>query len=479
MAAAVFHWPSHREDAAGLTVSEKAAAELGMEHQMPLILRVGRGRVVTSLLVDPALPPDAVLVGAAEAHRLGIASPLVRRFTFRLKASASNELRLGPVIGILLGRTREEIRQNRHGFRPFEMPWNIRLLGGIVYYFSLDDIDWDNHRVLGHVYIPEQVPLKLPPARLPLETALFPFPDVIYRRRSIPYEQLARIKAEMTPYIFNNPRASHKLRQVAALRRVPSLAAHLPETRELSSAHVLNAMLRRYPAVFVKRSGMGAGRGVFHVTRLASGGYRLTFRESTRTTHEVQQDVTSYADLTTLLSRLTGYAWRSSAWCVQQALQPARWRDRPFDLRVIVQKDGQGRWRVNGSYIRVAPDPASLLSRRGDYLPSERFFSMKWGSKGTPFLSEIFALACRCAAALDEALGPLGDLGMDFLIDEADRVWFLEANAGPGYLMLGPDDRDYWNQLSAPLAFASYLAGFPTVGDDDSPNSSRGVDAGV
>lgn len=476
MTGTVFRWAVDGESPSGLTVGEGAAAALGMAHGTLISLRMGNRQAATTLNVDTSLAEDVLVLGAREADRLGVSAPAVRRFTLRLKATSPHEVRLGPVIGILVGRTRDEIRENSHGFRIFNMPWNVRSLGGIVYYFSLEDIDWRRQSVLGHLYIPDRVPVAVPPRLIPLETVSLPFPDAIYRRRFVPYDTLARIQSEMTPHVFNNPRASHKLRQAEAVRSVPSLAACVPDVEPLTDADALDGMIRRYRAVFVKRSGLGAGRGVFHVTGVPARGYRVTYRESTRAPRDAEQSVGSFADLTALLSRITGYPWRPTAWLVQRAIAPARWRNRPFDVRVVVQKDGRGRWRVNGSYVRLAAAPDSVINRGGDYVRSARFFPMKWGAKGAPMLSDVFALARRCAAALDERLGPLGDVGVDILIDDDGRPWFLEGNAGPGYRLLGPDDRDYWNQLSAPISYASYLAGFPAGTDDagvDGPGRER------
>ena len=84
-----------------------------------------------------------IAMGDAVLRTLSLASTAARKFVYRVRKDAGPSLRIGPVIGILAGLTREELRQNRHGYKLFDTLWNIRNTGGIGYFFSLEDIDWE------------------------------------------------------------------------------------------------------------------------------------------------------------------------------------------------------------------------------------------------------------------------------------------------------------------------------------------------
>lgn len=452
-----------------IELADQQSAELGLPVGSRIAVRAGNREVLTT--VAPMSNGSAVgklRMSRNALRRLSLDSPTARSFTYRVRKTGGTAIQIGPVIGILVGHSRDELRQNRHGYRIYSTLWNIRNVGGLAYFFTLEDIDWPGRSVMGHVYIPDEVPERTPPARIPLESASFPFPDAIYRRRSIPVSMLEQIREEMTPNIFNNGRAGHKFGQAQVLLATEELAEHVPPIYALDSAHVLDDMLERYGAAFLKRKSLGAGKGIVRVTRGHGGEYVLTHRLSTNGCQEVSSSVGSFERLTNRLAHITGYEWNNSSWFVQRAIVPARYNSRAFDLRVTVQKNGLGRWAVHGMYARIAPTRMSVVTRRGQYKHARPFLNEVSPTNGDALYAAAVDLAMRSAYVLDRELGLLGDVGIDIMIDIHGKLWFIEANPGPGYLSIGADDGDYRRQVAAPITFASYLAGFPVEPNDGS-----------
>src|SRR5690606_38029794 len=113
-----------------------------------------------------ALPADAL-------ERLGLSSPAATRLRFRVKKEG-HRLELGPVIGILAHvNAHEKPRPQDPGYKFIHAAWNIENLGGLIYFFSPDGIDWDARMVRGFVHIP---------GRVEWEAGRFPFPQAVYRR---------------------------------------------------------------------------------------------------------------------------------------------------------------------------------------------------------------------------------------------------------------------------------------------------------
>lgn len=449
-----------------IELPDRQLARLGLTPGSHIVVTAGNRQVVATVSSSSQDAADVeIRLSPAVLRRLSLDSSTARRFTYRVRKTSRTALQLGPVIGVLMGHSRDELRQNRHGYRIYDTLWNIRNVGGLAYFFTLEDIDWSEGFVLGHVHIPDEVPGRTPPARIPLEAASFPFPDVIYRRRSIPLSIFERIRREMTPKIFNRSRAGHKFGQARALLLEADLAAHIPEVHALDSADVLDDMLDRHGAVFLKRKSLGAGKGVVRATRADDGGYVLTHRLSVAGNQERTSRVKTFQQLKNCLARITEYEWNDSSWLVQQAIVPARYNGRIFDFRVTVQKNGLGRWAVHGMYVRIAPTSGSVITRRGDYKNARPFLNEVRPDQGDALYSAVADLAVRSVVVLDRELGLLGDVGVDIMIDVDDKLWFIEANPGPGYLSIGPDDADYRRQVAAPITFASYLAGFPVDPD--------------
>lgn len=443
-----------------VVLADTVIRRLGLATQTWVAVRAG-GRQTMARVRAGDVAAGELHMGGSVLRTLLLDSPAAEMFRYRIRKTAPATVQIGPVVGILAGQTRAELRQNRHGFKIFDMLWDIRRIGGMGYFFTLEDIDWKRRLILGHTHIPGSVPGPTDPRRVPLASGAFPFPDVVYRRRSVPADVLERMRAEMTPWIFNNSRASHKFTQARLLGGTPGIAGHVPEMRPLDGPEVLDAMLNRYGTVFLKRRSLGAGHGVVRVVPADEGGYVLTRRLHSQRPQEERAVVPDFTALTRFLGRATGYAWSEDTWFVQQAVKLARWEGRPFDVRVTVQRDGMGHWVVNGMYVRIAPTVDSALTRRGGYELARGFFGRVWPGRGNEVYARVSAFALRCVTVLDRHLGPLGDVGVDVLIDESGKHWFLEANPGPGYLTVGPGDTEYPRVLSGPIVFASYLAGFP------------------
>ncbi len=445
--------------AAVLEMSKACAHHLGMTPNRWVKLSVGERRTAVQIRIAHKAQENELSLSGSVLSALQLDSPTAMKFRYRIQSKSPNELAMGPVIGILIGHSRDQIRQNRHGYKFFHTFWDIHNIGGLAFYFTLADINWEKRTIFGHVHFPNRSMEIRSPKHVQFETGEFPFPQAVYRRSYVPRETLQHLRNDMTPFIFNDPLCYYRLAQIEALQAIPHLAKHLPETVPLS-AESLDQMLVRHQTVYVKASGMGAGRSVFRIARASEGGYVVRTRVSTTSDQEKQIRINSYRQLTRVLAQVRG-TFSPSRWSIQQAIRPARWKQRPFDLRITVQKNGLGEWVVNGAYARLAPAPDSIITRLGEYWQAEALLAKRWPISGKRILSTVTDFALACARAFDLKFDYLGDLGVDVLLDEQARPWFLEANAAPGYRPVDKNDQDYWRQLSAPLTYASYLSGFP------------------
>ena len=57
---------------------------------------------------------------------------------------------------------------------------------------------------------------------------------------------------------------------------------------------------------------------------------------------------------------------------------------------------------------------------------------------------------------------PIGEIGLDFIIDAEGQVWFLEANSKPGRKAFSQMELNKEERLTImrPMLYARYLAGF-------------------
>ena len=112
---------------------------------------------------------------------------------------------------------------------------------------------------------------------------------------------------------------------------------------------------------------------------------------------------------------------------IQQGIPLAQVGGRPFDIRVLAQKDSRGHWVVTGAAARVAP-PGSFLTNvgaGGEAVPLERvILHMAAGDPGpadaaAQRVREVSLAVCR---ALDARWGALGELGIDLGFDPSWKL---------------------------------------------------------
>ncbi|MBY9080364.1 YheC/YheD family protein [Paenibacillus sp. HN-1] len=242
------------------------------------------------------------------------------------------------------------------------------------------------------------------------------------------------------------------------LRLHPEAAQLLPETRRYNGRLGLSLMLARYKdGVFLKpRAGM-QGRFTMHAATSGSQPGSLLIRARDGENRQ-------------LLLRFTdedrGLAWAerfigSKRFIMQPYLQLNTCRGEPFDIRVLVQKNGQGRWELTGMAARLGPGGSLTSNLHGGGTAEEAAAVLReqFGAKAEDIVRELERTAALLPPLLEASCGRLGELGLDFGIDPDGRIWMLEANSKPGrsVFKLTGDREAARRSVENPLAYARYL----------------------
>lgn len=309
--------------------------------------------------------------------------------------------------------------------------------GAQLAFFEPADIDWKNGRIHGYRIIGKQV-----------VRAWFRFPDVIYDRffphsynKRPSYQGTVR-RLQRAGIPFLNAYLGGKLRVHEELAADPKLRAYLPETKPLASPAAVAAMVERYGSAFLKPVNGTQGAGIIRVDR-AGERFRCAGR-------------VGYAKFgPLLLSKHDLFEFISSViarrpYLVQQPIALRTKGDSVMDIRVVVQKAHGPAWHVTGMAWRVGA-------------PGEITSNLHTGGRAEPVAEplrgRIAELALKIAAALDERLGPFGELGLDFGVDADDRIWFIEANGRLGRMIFSQlGDRDGRRQSHLrPILYARWI----------------------
>lgn len=279
-----------------------------------------------------------------------------------------------------------------------------------------------------------------------------PLPDVVYDR-FFPYDlqrasvvTCRRALRKRGIPIFNPPFGG-KFSVYRRLLDDPFIAPHLPKTQLLTGEREWSACLATWRSVYLKPDNGAKGLGII--------------RMSLRGKEEVLVEPTAGQRLQ--LRRKAAWHWLKGRtagrrYLIQRAIEPARWRERIFDLRVLVQRRDCGEWAVTGGSARVTGNGITCNLHTG---ASAAPLSLALLESGAAVKEEqVFALALHIAKVLSRLHPGLAELGLDFLIDSKGKVWFLEANSRPGRSVFSRIG-DMGSRLTAvrrPLEYAQYLA---------------------
>ncbi|MCD9022516.1 YheC/YheD family protein [Cohnella silvisoli] len=199
------------------------------------------------------------------------------------------------------------------------------------------------------------------------------------------------------------------------------LAAHIPTTR-LLNRRTLSELLNRYGMVYVKPVKGSLGVGVMRIDQstgswvIQSGMNRTSFS----TFEKAYQG---------LRKRING-----KAYLVQRGIHMLRYKMKPLDFRVMVQKGNRVGWEVTGIAARVAHPGKAVTngSQGGSIYAAKMLLRRTSGNAQAAKLSRLFKrLGLSTAKRLGATYPGMRELGLDIAVDGEHRAWILEVNTKP------------------------------------------------
>ncbi|WP_462408893.1 YheC/YheD family endospore coat-associated protein [Neobacillus sp. Marseille-QA0830] len=133
----------------------------------------------------------------------------------------------------------------------------------------------------------------------------------------------------------------------------------------------------------------------------------------------------------------------------------------PFDVRVLLQKNGQGKWRELGRGLRTG-QPGGILSNLSAGGSVSQF--SEWISSLPPATSEyiqqeLHYILTELPKLLESQFLPLFEIGVDIGIAKNGSIWILDINSKPGRKVLLQTHPELSEILyRAPLLYGRYLS---------------------
>lgn len=254
---------------------------------------------------------------------------------------------------------------------------------------------------------------------------VFPVPDFIYDRCFYPpgskekkrvteaSEQLKKLS------VFLGSGLPNKWAVYRWLRKDSRIASFLPPT-QLLEEDVLNAYVNAFGTVVIKPV-FGSGGEGFHVIRR---------RDNTISLYNKSKELLLAEDSGATLYKFLKSSLPASRYIIQPFLK-LQLNGRPFDLRVVMQKESPEHWYEAGKGYRVGRKnsyvsnlraggriSSSLNHHSGEYKQAEQI-----AEKISPLIPFV----------LEKYHQPLFELGIDYGLDSQGKLWIIEVNSKPGY----------------------------------------------
>ncbi len=259
---------------------------------------------------------------------------------------------------------------------------------------------------------------------------LFPWPDIFYDRlmeRVDPQEAaiLDQLYASATP--INAARSLGKWACHRLLVQYPDAKPYLPDTIFYQHPIDLHNMLARHAAVLAKPEYGSGGKGISKVWRMESGRYGW----------QDAREGTTLEELTFIqaVAQVKAHA-NNASFIVQEQLPLLRVGNRLSDIRMAMEKDGQGVWQASLAVLRLGKENLSVThgANGGELYPLAeglRFY-VDDPRRVDELVKTVKDVSLLLLTRIEDSFGRMGEVALDLAFDQEFKLWLLEANAKPG-----------------------------------------------
>nr|NNM90075.1 YheC/YheD family protein [Bacilli bacterium] len=252
--------------------------------------------------------------------------------------------------------------------------------------------------------------------------------DQIVSRR---YEQSLKIKKQIAflrqkSIIFNDGYFD-KWEVYTWLSKSSRLVSYLPQTIVADSSQAFMAFIDRFPIVFLKPIDGSHGSGIIKIEK--SGEQFIVYQ------HRQQKNLMKVKFTSSLLlyRKLRRQLLRRR-YILQEGIPLIMLDHRPVDVRVLMQKNRQGVWKMTKLYVRKAKEGeyTSNLARGGEAVPLLTLQGTLLPVSLATVKAQIKKVSYWIAMTIEnEAKRTIGELGVDLGIARDGRIAIIEVNAKP------------------------------------------------
>lgn len=219
--------------------------------------------------------------------------------------------------------------------------------------------------------------------------------------------------------LFNEWNQYGKFKIHKLLAESEDLRPHLPETVRFNQSNMLE-MMGKHREIIIKPSSGTFGKRNMKATRRNDSEWLLSYPQKDRWLEEMFPAELLPMKIDSLVT--------SGMYIIQERIQLAEYNNNPFDLRVSVQRNGDGEWQVTGVVGKVAKTGSFVtnVARGGTCFALEDILS---NLDEKQVVADVEALSLKVAKQLGSQITNLADIGLDVGITIDGFPMFIECNA--------------------------------------------------
>jgi len=403
-----------------------------------VLLNFGKFTKTLTVQTDNSLDIGTIVVPRKLSNDLSLPS-LPYEYYFQ-----ENQLFIGPVIGMLiLPRYKKNLS--------LQLPRlaNYDKIRGLVYLFNQSDIDTKTNTITGHYYNPETNNFA---------TGKFPYPNAVFRRTPTLSKNFKHLQKHVGDAIFNHPYGNtNKLDFWKMFTKRLSSRQHLPLTKPYKHINDLITMLNTCNGVYMKPVSLAGGSGILYIIK-DNNQYLLRDEAGEQTTAKTKNE----------LQRILNRKLVNRDYIMQQEIK-FHYKNNKVDFRVYIQKDYRKKWQYSGMETKVAKAGSIISNSKNREKIMQGEVALKEIYKLSDVeieekIKEITSICTRVLRTMEKNGAHLGDVAVDFIIDNNKKVWLLEVQ--PNYaaeikaLREADECHVLPNILPTPFEYAKALTGF-------------------
>jgi hypothetical protein len=272
------------------------------------------------------------------------------------------------------------------------------------------------------------------------------YPDVIYNAGgTLTAKQDLIVDALEEEIPFTSHPIGDKMSVYNRIKKGEVFDSYLIPSVDFEEVNSALSYIDKYNSIIVKPLSGAKGEGVHYVEKMQDGFLLI----DSGTEHLLSEDQ--------LENWLDDILLEDNSYLVQPFIQSKTKQGQSFDIRLHVQKDGEGKWKLTTMYPRIASKGIVANVSSGGFTKTitsflqeqfdEDYFDIK------RYL-EVFAVqfSTHFDSLYDE---PLDELGIDVGIDQHNKIWIYEVNWRPGQPILFYLEMDVVKRM---IQYATYLA---------------------